>query len=211
MALANYTDLQASIAANLHRTDLTSVIPDFVRSCEASMNRRLRVRSMFTRATSSAAAEYVGMPTDFREAIDLTLTDGTSTWAITPAPASVIADAQENATTGRPRFYAIEGAELRLFPIPDASYTAEYSYYRSVPALASNATNWMLTENPDCYLYGSLAHAGLYTQDPDQISVWKGMFDQIMSEIISANRIPVGPLRVDTALRGRAYNIQTDC
>ena len=33
MALANYTDLQSSIAAWAHRSDLTAIIPDFIALC----------------------------------------------------------------------------------------------------------------------------------------------------------------------------------
>ena len=46
MALGNYTELQASIADFLNRSDLTLVIPDFITMAEADMNRTLRIKDM---------------------------------------------------------------------------------------------------------------------------------------------------------------------
>jgi len=44
MSLANYTDLLASVATWLNRTDLTSVIPDFVTLAEERIARDLAER-----------------------------------------------------------------------------------------------------------------------------------------------------------------------
>ena len=44
MALSTYTELKASVADWLNRTDLTSVIPDFIALAEAQIERTLRTR-----------------------------------------------------------------------------------------------------------------------------------------------------------------------
>ena len=69
MALTTYTELKASLADWLNRSDLTTVIPDFIRLAEAQMERQLRTRQMIVRATASfaAAAEYGTVPDDFLE------------------------------------------------------------------------------------------------------------------------------------------------
>ena len=43
MALANYSDLQASVASFLHRDDLTSEIPDFIKLAEADLQVRAKL------------------------------------------------------------------------------------------------------------------------------------------------------------------------
>ena len=65
MALANYTDLQASVADFLNRADLTNVIPDFITLTEADMNRSLRVREMSVRTRAPISEQYVKLPVDF--------------------------------------------------------------------------------------------------------------------------------------------------
>ena len=69
MALANYTDLLASIAGWLNRTDLTAVIPDFVTLAEARIARDLRLRRQVTLASVIVSDENVtaALPTGFLE------------------------------------------------------------------------------------------------------------------------------------------------
>jgi len=65
VALSNYTELQASIADFLNRSDLTSVITDFITMCEAELNRELRVREMSVRTRAPINSQYVKLPEDF--------------------------------------------------------------------------------------------------------------------------------------------------
>ncbi len=73
MALSTYTELKSSLADWLNRSDLTSVIPDFISLAEAQIERQLRTRQMIVRATASfaAAAEYGTVPDDFLETYDM--------------------------------------------------------------------------------------------------------------------------------------------
>ena len=65
MALTNYTELQASIADFLNRSDLTSVIPDFITMAEADMNRTLRIKEMSVRTRAPLNSQYLKLPVDF--------------------------------------------------------------------------------------------------------------------------------------------------
>ncbi len=65
MALANYTDLPSSVADFLNRSDLTSVIPDFITLTEADINRSIRVREMSVRTRAPISEQYVKLPVDF--------------------------------------------------------------------------------------------------------------------------------------------------
>ncbi len=67
MALTTYTELKASVADWLNRTDLTNVIPDFISLAEAQIERTLRTRQMIVRATASIDTEYSAVPADFLE------------------------------------------------------------------------------------------------------------------------------------------------
>jgi len=67
MALTTYTELKASIADWLNRSDLTAAIPDFISLAEAQMERTLRTRQMIVRANASFNAEYGATPNDFLE------------------------------------------------------------------------------------------------------------------------------------------------
>ena len=58
MALANYADLQASVANWLHRADLTAVIPDFVAIAEARMSADLDARDMDITTSLSTCLLY---------------------------------------------------------------------------------------------------------------------------------------------------------
>ena len=52
MALTNYTELKASLANWLNRSDLTTEIADdFIKLAEADFNSKLRVRSMMAQSS----------------------------------------------------------------------------------------------------------------------------------------------------------------
>jgi len=180
MALTTYTELKSSLADWLNRTDLTSAIADFISLAEAQMERQLRTRQMIVRATASfaAAAEYGTVPDDFLETKSIKL----DTNPVTSLSFQTIEgmDQLSNTTylsSGKPLYFTVVGNQFRLLPIPDGAYTADLVYYAKLAKLsATNATNWLLTQAPDVYLYGSLLQAAPYLQDDARISVWSSLY-----------------------------------
>ena len=180
MALTTYTELKASLADWLNRSDLTSVIPDFISLAEAQMERQLRTRQMIVRATAlfAAAAEYGTVPDDFLEVKSIKL-DTNPVTSLTFQTIDSL-DQLSNTTylsSGKPLYFTVVGNQFRLLPIPDGAYTADLVYYAKLTKLsASVATNWLLTQAPDVYLYGSLLQAAPYLQDDARISVWSSLY-----------------------------------
>ena len=182
MALSNYTELQASVADFLNRSDLTSVIPDFIKMTESELNRVLRTREMSVRTRAPVSKQYLKLPVDFLGMRNIELmTD----------PVTVLQyrnlenlDAHRASdSTGKPIFYSIMQNNIEFAPVPDAEYTLEIVYYQEIPPLADNSTNWLLTAHPDAYLYGALLQSAPYLQADERIGIWAGKFQQILEQL----------------------------
>ena len=189
MALTTYTELKTSIGDWLNRADLTSVIPDFISLAEAQVERTLRTRQMIVRANASFDAQYGAVPSDFLETKSLKLT---STNPETPLSFLSI-DALDNeaskfTASGKPKFFGVVGGQFRIVPTPDATYTTELTYYAKLTKLSSSvATNWLLTANPDIYLYGSLLQAAPYLQDDARIQTWATLYERALNDSQTAD------------------------
>ena len=189
MALTTYTELKTSIGDWLNRSDLTTAIPDFISLAEAQVERTLRTRQMIVRANASFDAQYGAVPADFLETKSLKLT---STNPQTPLQFLSI-DALDNEMTkftasGKPKFFGVVGGQFRIVPTPDANYTTELTYYAKLTKLSSSvATNWLLTANPDIYLYGSLLQAAPYLQDDARIQTWATLYERALNDSQTAD------------------------
>lgn len=189
MGLANYSDLKASIGGWLRRTDLTTTIPDFITMAEAQMNRRLRTAQMVVVATALISNEYSATPGDFNGVKSFDL----QTDPVTPlrflAPPQMTAEKRGNPANGTPRYFSIVGTQFQYLPAPDASYTAELTYYQGIPALSDGSpTNWLLTQYPDAYLYGALLQSAPFLKADDRIQVWASLFKTVMDDITSQDQ-----------------------
>lgn len=190
-----YTGLKASIADYLNRTDLTSAIPDFIALAEAQISRRLLlqgpVRRMLVRADATISTEFGTVPSDFMGTRTFYFTeDRTQQLQICTADQINQKKSATTVLTGKPKFFAVVGTEFQFFPAPQASYAAELTYWQRLPALSvSNASNWLLTINPDAYLYGALLQAAPYLKDDARVTVWGSAFETILSDICAADKI----------------------
>jgi len=195
MAITTYSELQSAIADWLLRTDLTSVIPSFIALAEAKFNRRIRDYRMVTRSDATASEGYLTVPADWLENVRFQLNTSpiTTLEYVTPDQA---AEEQRLAGSGsaRPQFFSMIGDTFQLVPTPDASYTVELTYYSKIPALSdSNTTNWLLTNSPDVYLYGSLLEAAPYLDDDNKLQVWGSLLEQSLNALqIESDRAKVG-------------------
>lgn len=183
MAFTNYTTLQAALADWLNRTDLTATIPDFVALTESELNRRLRHWRMLETATATASSQYTSLPSDWLEGVRVSVatTPERELEYVTPRE---MADLRSVYTAGGvPKFYTIAGSEIEVIPSPDSSYTLNLMYYEQIPDLASNSTNWVLTNHPDIYLYGPLLQAAPYLHNDERVVLWQSRFEKAMEEL----------------------------
>ena len=184
MPLSNYTELQASIADTLNRSDLTNAIPDFIKLAEAQLGRDLRHWRMEDRATSLADAQYLALPNNFIAPIRITIPASPSYTLELVSPFQLSKLRMENSdNTGRPEYYAVVDGAFELYPTPDADYTVELVYYEAIPDISINTTNWLLTNYPDAYLYGTLIHSSPYLQEDQRVAVWNTLYLNSVSAI----------------------------
>ena len=188
MAISTKAELHTAVANWLNRSDLTDRIPEFIALAEASFNRNLRTRDMLVRSTASITSQYISIPTDFLEMLNIELTSTTPPKRLVYITSDRSDDyrEQQNNKTGTPDYYTIEGDAIQLFPTPDATYTVQLNYYQDIPALsglADSGNNWLLLAHPDIYLYATLMQASPYVMDPQSAGQWGGLLDRAMQEL----------------------------
>jgi len=189
MALNNYSNLQTSIANFLARDDLTTEIVDFVALTEADFNRRLRIRAMENSSSFTIDSETETLPTGFLQARSFVIPTNPKTALQFMTPFHQ-AETQGSSETGKPRAYSIEGTNFRFSPTPDASYSATLVFYKAFDSLSvSVATNHILTNHPDVYLYGALYFASTFIRgmDPQTVSQFKAQYESALQQVEMAD------------------------
>lgn len=185
MAYTSYSDLQTSVANYLGRSDLTTVIPDFIRFAETRLARELRTRKMLKSATANMTAgdARVALPTDFLEVRDL-YTQGNPRMPVTyMSPSAFTRDARAD-ESGLPVFYTVLSAEFQFAPMPDTDYVLEILYYAQPPVLSgSNSSNVFLANYPDALLYGALLEAEPYLINDARSQTWATLYDRAIKNI----------------------------
>ena len=185
MALTTFNELKTSIGNYLNRSDLTSVIPDFITLTEAKLNRILRIRPMQKRVSTTLTSgdAFVDLPNDFLEATQIFI-DSNPNKVLNYVNANQIELENIQETSGTPSQYTITGDEFQLSPIPDSGYTLKISYYAKIPALSTeNTSNYLLASYPQVYLYGALLEAQPYIVNDERITVWMSLFNEAVQLI----------------------------
>ena len=192
MALTSYTTLKASIANWLNRSDLTDEIADdFIVLTEADFNSKLRVRKMIAQSTITIDSETESIPTGFLQVRDFYILSGSTKYPLRYMTPPQMDQVKGTSVTGIPQAYTILGDTFRFTPKPDSSYTGYLNYYKKFDALSStNATNFILTDHPAIYLYGSLFHAANFLggYNPQQVQTWQQMYATALERLEQNDR-----------------------
>ena len=188
MALSTYAELKTGIANWLNRSDLTDEISDdFIKLVESEYNSKLRIRKMITSDTSfTIDSELETLPTGFLQVRDFFIVSGSAKYSLTYMPPTQMDQTRGGSTSGRPIVYTILGGNFRFAPTPDATYTATINYYKAIDALSdSTTTNYILTNHPGIYLYGSLYHASNFLGgiEPSKLQNWMQLYTTGMERL----------------------------
>ena len=187
MAIGTYSELKTAVATWLHRADLTTIIPDFITLCEQRIRQDVRCRAMEASATGSLAASSLAFPTRLADIRRVVLA-GEQLDYLPPDSFSVVEDTDTN-------HYTTKG-ETFYFQRDSGTYVIEY-YQWFAPFSGANDTNWLLTNYPGLYLYGSLAEAAVYTREDPTVFATRYLAE--VQRIRSSDRLTNEQLVVRTS------------
>jgi hypothetical protein len=210
MALSTYTELKATLADYLHRTDMTSRIVDFITLAESEINSEIRTRLMETDAslTLVSGTNTIALPTRYSEPILLELVisgrENTPLRYLTP---SQMEDETETGSTYEPRYWTINGSNIEFPNDADQDYSVRFRHLADFD-LATTSTNTLLTKYPGIYLYGSLLQAEPFMNNDPRIATWANFYANLKKVINrkEARTRSLATLGTDVAIRGSRIN-----
>ena len=185
MAISNYTELKTAVANWLDRDDLTDRIPEFIALAEARFNRVLRLRSMETKETASTVAgqRNLALPASYIQMRNFQVNSSPLTTLSYVTP-EIYDRVWGGSTSGTPKFYTILANEVSFGPIPDTVMEVEMLFYKKFDNLSvSTTTNWLITNAPDIYLYGSMLEAEPFIMNDERVPLWAQALQQGVSDL----------------------------
>jgi hypothetical protein len=198
MPFSTWTELKAKVASDYKRDDLTAEIVDAIALAEAEMQVECKLVEFETDSSISITAGSGPLPTGFL-GMRAAYWDGnlkTPLKYVTPDRF----DSLRNNSGDTPAFYTISGSTIRVNEGATGTVKA-VSNVRFTPLSVSTATNDILTNFPNAYLYGSLKHLAIVTQDDASLQKYGLLFNAAMESIKTNNkeRKYAGPLQVRAA------------
>jgi hypothetical protein len=193
MALTNYGELVSAVSSWMRgRSDIATVIPDFVALFEACANRTLRVRQQETAGTITMSSGVGTVPTDYLAWKRCTWPGDTGMQLEYVHPDWRRA-AYPTQPSGTPKVFTIEGSSIITSPYDSNNTSLNFLYYAKVPGLQANTTNWLMTAYPDVYLFGTLVEANAWDLNAEHAALWKARRDELLEEIGKLDMHTRGP------------------
>jgi hypothetical protein len=183
MALTNYNAFVSTVESYLARTDLTSVIPDFVQMAQLRMSRDLRTERMLKVATTSPTDNKVAFPSDFLELREMHFQGNPPILLEFQTPDLFFRNGQTT-LSGRSHYFTMLGTEFQFAPSQDSSYTIQILYYAQPTFISSTiSSNLFLAYYPDALLYATLAEAEPYLYNDPRVTTWSALYDRAIANI----------------------------
>ena len=185
MAITSYSTLISAVKTYLNRSDISDdQIKEFISLAEASFNRVLRTRNQITRSTSDISTQFVSQPTDLLELYNIQLNSDPIVRLEQVSLSKMDELKSASSTTGKPRYFSITGADFEFYPAPDTTYEIEVIYYKTIAPLSdSNTDNFLLTNQNDIYLFGTLVQAEPFLMNDERIGVWGALLGKGIEEL----------------------------
>jgi hypothetical protein len=131
------------------------------------------------------------LPTGFLQVRDMFILSGGTKNALRYVAPGQMDQMIGTSVSGKPSAYTILGDNFRFAKKPDASYSGVINYYKKFDTLSStNTSNYILTDHPAIYLYGSLFHAANFLggYNPQQVQSWQQMYATAMERLEQNDR-----------------------
>lgn len=181
MALSTYTELKAAVQTELDVSSLTDgMLVDAIKRCESRLNRRLRLREMeqLTTDTLSAGTTTISLPAGYLELFSVQAKLSSEADANYVDCQYVAPELAERYYDKRLLRYTLRD-ELEFFPVPTSDYTVRLHWLKAWN-LATDSSNWLLTNHPDAYFYGTLMECERTLRNDDRSLMWRAELEAVI-------------------------------
>ena len=197
MSISTYSELQAAIQDFLNRDDLASVVPTFISLAEARINRDIRHWKQEKRVSTTLDEQYENLPSDYIEGISMSFRNGGQLTNISSA--EMQRRKEVSTATGKPRYLRVIADQFEFYPAPGDALEIDFTYFAKIEALSDAApSNWLLSDYPDVYLYGSLVQSAPYLDEDQRTATWAALYQSGVDAVNRDNMTGryVGPLKM---------------
>ena len=190
MNYAEIVDMALSFA-DREDNEVTSRVDKFIFMAEARINRAFKVGDMSARATidltlADTNQRYFALPSDFDGLRSIKIVTGAAEMnlkRLNPEQMTNRVNSQSAGIGGEQIYFNIVAKQIQIFP-PNNTGVMEINYYQKVPNLnATDDSNWLSEDNPDCYITAVVAEISAFAKDADAYAIWDGRFKESISEI----------------------------
>jgi hypothetical protein len=188
--MSDFGTMTTRILDDLNRNDLTSQAQDAIQTAIKFYEKR---QFWFTegRATASTvdSQEYYALPDDFLDMESLSITVSNWTYPLLLRTYNTLEDwfVKSGTYKGYPTDYALFEEQIRLYPIPNGTYTLNLSYVQKLSTLSNDTdTNAWMVEGEE--LIRTHAENRLYMgklRDYDAAQATKVLLDDTVREMSS--------------------------
>ena len=183
MAFTTYTSFVTTVESYLARTDLTTVIPDFIQMAQLRMSRDLRTEAMLKVATTTPSDNKVAFPSDFLELREMHFQGNPPIILEYQSPDLFFRNGQTS-LSGRSHYFTMLGTEFQFAPSQNSDYTIQILYYAQPTFISTTtASNLFLAYYPDALLYATLAEAEPYLMNDPRVATWSALYDRAIANI----------------------------
>ncbi|MDR3439877.1 hypothetical protein [Telmatospirillum sp.] len=209
MALATYDDLKAEIPKFLqNRSDLLPLIDDFISLAQTTINIDLTV------GNAEMELPLVAVPgSRFIDISGVALNEPRGLWQTSYNPRQELVFVMPelltvSTTPGQSTFWTLDGSNIAFNRQADQAYPFAFRFVGNWLLSPTNQTNYLMTNYPNVYLYGSLCEAAPYLSGKDTalIAKWEAKYQKAWKGAqrnLNRWRNALVTSRVDLALQQR--------
>jgi hypothetical protein len=173
-AFVDALDLKTAVGDHVSNRSISDVWPRLVLQAETQLNQKLRTVWQVTDATLTFVDGEAPLPTDFLEMLHVYGPCGYQ------MRSGMRVDSRRPGTS----FSAYSIGAGKIF-IRGFSGDKEVTYYAALPTISGSlsASNWLLDQYGDCYLYGVGLQAAKYLKDVDLSTATDQLFSYAVQEV----------------------------
>jgi hypothetical protein len=167
--------LKATIADDLHRSDLTTQIAEAIDSAVRFYEReRLYFLEGQTTFTATASTAYHAVPSDYKDTDSVLVTISGSKDNLIRRSFNEIDEIDTGQYTGTPSWYAYYQDQFRWYPVPNADYPITLSYHKTLDLPSASGSNAWTTAAFDVLRFRSEWDLNQhYLHNPERAAICK--------------------------------------